>query len=71
MNVWTHPDFRRAGHARTLVAACLDAVGSRGITRVSLGSSDMARPLYGALGFTGSTHEMSLTLPGAQSGLSD
>ncbi len=66
VNVWTHPDFRRAGHARTLVRACLDALRDRGVTRVSLGSSDMARPLYEALGFTPSTHEMSLTLPGAQ-----
>ena len=66
VNVWTHPDWRRAGHARTLVTACLNALRERGVTRVSLGSSDMARPLYGALGFTASTHEMSLTLPGTQ-----
>ena len=62
VNVWTHPDWRRAGHARTLVMACLNAVRSRGITRVSLGSSDMARPLYVGLGFAASTHEMTLTL---------
>ncbi|GGL07281.1 GNAT family N-acetyltransferase [Deinococcus radiotolerans] len=62
VNVWTHPDCRRAGHARTLVTACLDAVRSRGITRVSLGSSDMARPLYEALGFTASAHEMTRVL---------
>lgn len=66
VNVWTHPDWRRAGHARTLVTACLDAVRARGITRVSLGSSDMARSLYGALGFTASAHEMTRTLPAAQ-----
>ncbi|WP_155299192.1 GNAT family N-acetyltransferase [Deinococcus kurensis] len=66
VNVWTHPDCRRAGHARTLVTACLDAVRSRGITRVSLGSSDMACSLYEALGFTPSAHEMTRTLPAAQ-----
>lgn len=66
VNVWTHPDWRRAGHARTLVTACLDALRARGITRVSLGSSDMARPLYAGLGFVASPHEMTLTLPAAQ-----
>ncbi|MCD0167205.1 GNAT family N-acetyltransferase [Deinococcus sp. 12RED42] len=62
VNVWTHPDHRRAGHARTLVTACLDALRARGVTRVSLGSSDMARPLYSGLGFVASPHEMTLTL---------
>ncbi|MBX8464612.1 GNAT family N-acetyltransferase [Deinococcus sp. RIT780] len=62
VNVWTHPDWRRAGHARTLVTACLDALRARGVTRVSLGSSDMARPLYSGLGFVASPHEMTLTL---------
>lgn len=62
VNVWTHPDWRRAGHARTLVTACLDTVRERGVTRVSLGSSDMARPLYAGLGFAASPHEMTLTL---------
>ncbi|GGS31579.1 GNAT family N-acetyltransferase [Deinococcus knuensis] len=66
VNVWTHPDWRRAGHARTLVTACLDALRECGITRVSLGSSDMARPLYAALGFAASTHEMNLILRAAQ-----
>ena len=62
VNVWTHPDWRRAGHARTLVTAGLDALRERGVTRVSLGSSDMARPLYAGLGFVASPHEMTLTL---------
>ncbi|GAA5439513.1 hypothetical protein Dcae01_01016 [Deinococcus caeni] len=66
MNVWTHPDHRRTGHARTLVTACLDALRARGVTRVSLGSSDMARPLYAGLGFVASPHEMTLTLRAAQ-----
>ncbi len=34
--------------------------------RVSLGSSDRARPLYADLGFAASTHEMNLTLRAAQ-----
>jgi ribosomal protein S18 acetylase RimI-like enzyme len=62
VNVWTHPDCRRAGHARALVGACLDAARSRGITRVSLGSSELARPLYEGLGFTASSHEMTRVL---------
>ena len=63
VNVWTHPDWRRHGHARRLVTACLDAARDRGITRVQLGTSDMARGLYAALGFQSSSTEMWLVLP--------
>lgn len=63
VNVWTHPDWRRHGHARRLVTACLDAARDRGITRVHLGTSDMARGLYAALGFQSSSTEMWLVLP--------
>jgi len=45
VNVWTHPEWRRRGLARTLVSACLDAAVARGVTRVSVGSSVMARGL--------------------------
>lgn len=58
VNVWTHPEYRRRGHARTVVNACLDAARRRGVTHVGLGSSDMARGLYGSLGFRESGAEM-------------
>lgn len=64
VNVWTHPDHRRQGHAHRLVTACLGAARERGITRVSLGSTDAARALYMSLGFTVSRTEMTAVLDG-------
>lgn len=64
VNVWTYPQHRRRGLARGLVTACLNAARERGVTRVSLGTSEMARPLYGGLGFRASGTEMGLRLEG-------
>ncbi len=64
VNVWTHPDFRRGGLARELVTRCLGAAQERGVTHVSLGTSEMARPLYESLGFRASGTEMALQLEG-------
>lgn len=61
VNVWTHPDWRRQGLARQLVTLCLTAAQERGITRVSLGTSEMGRALYEELGFNASRTEMTLT----------
>ena len=58
VNVWTDPEWRRQGLARALVTLCLKAAQQRGITRVSLGTTEMGRPLYEALGFTSSQTEM-------------
>lgn len=58
VNVWTHPGHRRRGLARSLVLLCLEAARGRGVSHVSLGTSEMARPLYEALGFTASGTEM-------------
>lgn len=66
VNVWTHPDWRRRGRAGDLVAHCLQAARQHGITRVSLGTSEQARSLYGRLGFRASETEMWLALPVAQ-----
>ncbi|MEF2280174.1 GNAT family N-acetyltransferase [Deinococcus sp. YIM 134068] len=62
VNVWTHPDHRRRGLARALVTRCLDAARDRGVTRVSLGTSELARPLYESLGFRASRTEMTRRL---------
>ena len=62
VNVWTHPDHRRQGLARELVARCLEAARERGATRLNLGTSAEARGLYEALGFTASRAEMGLAL---------
>ncbi|GAA5532352.1 GNAT family N-acetyltransferase [Deinococcus aluminii] len=62
VNVWTHPDFRRRGLARELVTRCLQAARERGISRVSLGTSEMGRALYEGLGFQASGTELTLRL---------
>ncbi|GAA5514533.1 hypothetical protein Dcar01_03289 [Deinococcus carri] len=62
VNVWTHPGWRRQGLARELVMRCLQAARERGITRVSLGTSEMGRGLYEGLGFRARGTEMELVL---------
>ncbi|ANE42835.1 GNAT family N-acetyltransferase [Deinococcus puniceus] len=62
VNVWTHPDHRRQGHARAAVLACLNAAQCRGISRLSLGTTPEARALYESLGFRASGGELGLTL---------
>ncbi|WP_232337322.1 GNAT family N-acetyltransferase [Deinococcus arboris] len=63
VNVWTHPDWRRQGHARALVQACLAAGQARGVTRFALGTTLQGRALYEALGFAASGTEMTAHLP--------
>lgn len=58
VNVWTHPAHRRHGLARELVTLCLEAARERGVTRVSLGTSETARPLHKGLGFRTSGTKM-------------
>lgn len=58
VNVWTHPDFRRRGLARELVTRCVEAARERGVTRLSLGTTESGRALYRALGFRTSGTEM-------------
>lgn len=60
VNVWTHPDHRRQGHARAAVLACLNAAQHRSISRISLGTTPEARALYESLGFRISRTEMLL-----------
>lgn len=63
VNVWTHPHHRRAGHAHTLVTACLHAARTRGITRLHLSTTPAARSLYARLGFEPALTELTLTDP--------
>lgn len=58
VNVWTHENHRRQGLARRLVTDLLAQARTRGIGAVSLGSTEMARPLYESLGFNPYPHEM-------------
>ncbi|MFC6590939.1 GNAT family N-acetyltransferase [Deinococcus lacus] len=58
VNVWTHPAHRRRGLAHQLVGAALAEAEARGIHTVSLGATEMSRPLYEALGFRSYGAEM-------------
>jgi GNAT superfamily N-acetyltransferase len=62
VNVYTDPAWRRKGLAQSLVARCLDAVRSRGITQVGLSASDEARAMYLSLGFRPANHELILDI---------
>ncbi|WP_019011845.1 GNAT family N-acetyltransferase [Deinococcus aquatilis] len=62
VNVWTHPDHRRQGHARAAVLACLNIAQGQGISRLCLGTTPEARALYESLGFRISHTEMVLRL---------
>ena len=62
VNVWTHELHRRRGLARRLTEALLAEARAQGIGAVSLGSTQMARPLYESLGFKPYPHEMLLKL---------
>jgi GNAT superfamily N-acetyltransferase len=61
LNVYTHPDSRRQGLARSLTQTALDWCRVNGIRAVILHSSKMGHPLYESLGFQ-ATNEMRLLL---------
>jgi len=63
VNVYTRPECRRRGLARSLVQTSLDWCRGNGIGCVVLHASAEGRPLYEALGF-GSTNEMRLIVNG-------
>jgi ribosomal protein S18 acetylase RimI-like enzyme len=50
-NVYTYPDFRRRGLARTLVCRALDWCRDSGINSVTLHASHDGQPIYEAIGF--------------------
>ncbi|MGO8950994.1 MAG: GNAT family N-acetyltransferase [Ktedonobacterales bacterium] len=60
-SVYTEPAFRRQGIARQLMNLLIASAREEGIGRLILWSSEMGRPLYEELGFTGS-HALELRL---------
>lgn len=58
VNVFTAPEWRRQGVARTLLEEALRAAQMRGIRTLNLGTTEQARSLYEELGFSASPHEM-------------
>ena len=63
LNVYTEPEHRRRGLARTLVQECLRECEQRGLTLVLLHASDAGRAVYESLGFQ-TSNEMRLFLDG-------
>jgi GNAT superfamily N-acetyltransferase len=61
LNVYTDPEYRRRGIARTLMQTIIACCQREGFARVTLHASDDGRHLYESLGFEPS-NEMRLTL---------
>ena len=61
-SVYTHPDFRRLGLARTLMETLIAQARELRISKLLLSSSSMGRPLYLSLGFIVSDRGLELTL---------
>lgn len=53
LNVYTRPEARRLGLARTLMDRLVEEAHSAGVRRIWLRASDDGRPLYEAMGFRG------------------
>jgi GNAT superfamily N-acetyltransferase len=62
-SVWVEPAARRSGIARAIMLELIDYARTAMLVRLVLHPSDVARPLYAALGFT-QQDEMALPLSG-------
>ncbi len=61
-SVYTHPDYRRLGLARTLMEMLVAQARELHIGKLLLSSSSMGRPLYLSMGFVVSDRGMELAL---------
>lgn len=61
-SVYTHPDYRRLGLARTLMEMLVAKARELGITTLLLNASTMGRPLYLSMGFVVSERGLELIL---------
>ncbi len=61
MNVYTRESHRRQGIARRMMTMLLDEARHRGVTHVTLDSTESGRPLYMSMGFN-STDSMGIIL---------
>ena len=62
MNVYVNAEYRRRGIAREMMKMLLDEAKSRGVTQITLDATESGRPLYQALGFSGSEEFMELII---------
>ena len=60
MNLYTEPAYRRRGIAAQTLRYLIDEAYARGITRISLDSTAMGRPLYEKFGFVPMPDELEL-----------
>jgi GNAT superfamily N-acetyltransferase len=56
LNVYTRPEARRLGLARTLMERIVDEARAAGVRRIWLRTSDAGRPLYESMGFRTSNY---------------
>ena len=63
LNVYTRPDARPMGLARTLIERLVEHAKAAGVTRVWLRTSRQGRPLYESIGFRTQDDDMRLTEP--------
>jgi GNAT superfamily N-acetyltransferase len=61
LNVYTRPEARRMGLARTLMERLLGEARAAGVRRIWLRASDDGRPLYEAMGFQPANYMQLLT----------
>jgi GNAT superfamily N-acetyltransferase len=57
-DVYVQPAHRRYGIARELMRVLIEEAGRIGLDRLTLGASEMGRPLYLSVGFEPKTDEM-------------
>lgn len=62
MNMYTDPDYRRRGIAKTMLDLLRREAEARGIYRLSLEATDAGKPLYEVYGFTSLPDEMEMKL---------
>ena len=62
MNVYMNVDYRRQGIARQMVTMLLDEARERGVTYISLDTTQSGAPLYKSLGFDFSEENMGINL---------
>lgn len=60
MNMYTDPEYRRKGIAYKTLDMLIRDTKNKGITDISLETTDMWRPLYERYGFVKRIHEMEL-----------
>ena len=62
MNVYVNAEYRRRGIAREMMKMLLDEAKLREVTQITLDATESGRPLYQALGFSGSEEFMELII---------